>query len=146
MREPQRTAEMRMFSDVVVLTLMHGALIVFALVACGIETNARVRASGGWRHRFGRRREQGDAGVRARFEHASVSIRRGDKGMGLLAGLFATFLGVFVFAVDAADAATGYKSGLILLDFLLLGYLFFFNNWFRNFAIGHASAREKETR
>jgi hypothetical protein len=35
-------------------------------------------------------------------------------------------------AIDVADCVLGYKAALVLLDYLILTYLFFFNVWFRN--------------
>lgn len=39
-------------------------------------------------------------------------------------------------AVDVADMfLTGWKSVLVIFDYVVLSYLFFFNNWFGNFVV-----------
>jgi hypothetical protein len=39
---------------------------------------------------------------------------------------------VFALAVQVSNAATDYKVGIIVMDYAVLSYLFFFNSWFRN--------------
>ena len=39
---------------------------------------------------------------------------------------------VFSLTIQVAEVGFGYKSAMILADFLILSYLFFFNSWFRN--------------
>jgi hypothetical protein len=50
-------------------------------------------------------------------------------------GLFVLYGGatvVFSLAVQVAAAAEGHKVALIVADYVILSYLFFFNSWFRN--------------
>jgi hypothetical protein len=75
-----------------------------------------------------------------------MTVTRGEQSMARLTGVFASTLGLYVFAIEVSEAAAGHKSFLVVLDFVLIGYLFLFNNWFRNWFLGVANARHQERR
>jgi hypothetical protein len=64
--------------------------------------------------------------------------------MTILAGTFAATAFVVTLAVDVSAAGAGYKTSMIVLDYGVLVYLFFFNGWFRNRVIGQVTARRRE--
>jgi hypothetical protein len=64
--------------------------------------------------------------------------------MAMLAGTFAATAFVVTYAVDVSKAGEGYKTSLVVADYSVLVYLFFFNGWFRNKVIGHVMARHRE--
>ncbi|MEJ7759567.1 MAG: hypothetical protein WKF55_08225 [Gemmatimonadaceae bacterium] len=73
-------------------------------------------------------------------------VGRGENSMGMLAGGFATTLGVFALLLELSNhALEGRKSLVMLGDFGALLYLFFFNTWFRNQIVGRFSARHNES-
>lgn len=112
-------------SDRAVLIVLHTALGLLFAVATFREIVARMNAGSG---------------------SVSATVERGEQSMRMLTGLFASSFALLVFAIDVAHSAEGAKSFLIVIDFAVLFYMFFFNNWFRNAVIGAASARFKESR
>ncbi len=64
--------------------------------------------------------------------------------MGRLYVGYAVTAGLYYLIVQVAEAGQGYKALFILLDYVALTYLFFFNSWFRN-AIAFPIAGSVET-
>ena len=89
---------------------------------------------------------EGLAKFRAGRGSVNLTLTRGEKSMGMLAGLFGSSFGLFVFAVDLAESVHGHKSFLIASDFVVLLYLFFFNSRFRNQVFGAVQQLAKESR
>jgi len=70
--------------------------------------------------------------VRRAFGHKHLKVARGEKSMTILYVAYALMTVAVTSTVQVADEAQGYKVGLIIFDYLVLAYLFFFNSWFRN--------------
>ena len=70
--------------------------------------------------------------VRRIFGHKHLKVARGEKSMTILYIAYALLTVAVTLTVQVAEAAQGYKVGLIAFDYLSLSYLFFFNSWFRN--------------
>lgn len=70
--------------------------------------------------------------IRRVFGHKHLKVARGEKSMTILYIAYALLTVAVTLTVQVADAAQGYKVGLIAFDYLALSYLFFFNSWFRN--------------
>jgi hypothetical protein len=104
--------------DAWVLLAMHLVLGAFVVLGVGASLRARFRARRG--------------GIKA-------EVQRGPQSMGVFTAMFATALGVFYAALDLANVLLGYKSFLVVVDFIAIGYLFLDNNWFRNHVLGAAS-------
>lgn len=64
--------------------------------------------------------------------HATPRVKRGELTMGLITGGYATVVGAFYAILDSASGLQGWQAALMLLNTLLLGYLFFFSGWWRN--------------
>jgi ABC-type sugar transport system substrate-binding protein len=110
----------RAMSDCVALLVLHAALLVTLLLAL----LATARAT--------RRRRRG---------YPDLAVARGERSV---TGLFVLYGGatvVFSLAVQVAAAAEGHKVGLIVVDYVVLSYLFFFNTWFRNQIVFRVLAR-----
>jgi hypothetical protein len=97
--------------DEVVLRMEHAILIAFLFVAILGSIRRRIRRV---------------------FGHKHLKVARGDKSMTILYIAYALLTVAVTLTVQVADAAQGYKVGLIAFDYLALSYLFFFNSWFRN--------------
>ncbi len=69
---------------------------------------------------------------RKRQGAADPTVERGEPSMNGLFALYGVATVVFALAVQVADAASGHKTLLIVVDYGVLFYLFFFNSWFRN--------------
>jgi len=112
-------------TDESVLLVLEAALLITVIVALVKDSWAAFRAGRG---------------------SLSATVTRGERSMATLTGVLASVAGLYVFAIEVADTAIGYKSFLIVIDFLLIGYLFLFNNWFRNRILGIANERLEEKR
>lgn len=100
--------------DRIVFGVMHGTLLLVWLVAVSKD---------GWawgKFRFG-------TGTRAKG-----TALRGEPSMNFLVGVYGVATVVCALSVQVAEAFCGYKVFFILLDYVILTYLFFFNSWFRN--------------
>ena len=73
-------------------------------------------------------------------------VNRGTDSMAALYTGYALLALVLVTIVVETDAFAGYRGAVVVGDYLLVTYLFFFNNWFRNSWIGLTSRLRKETR
>ena len=110
-------------SDGSVLIGMHIALVSLLTLAVCIQVRNRWRSGRG----------------------ATLSVNRGPQSMSVFTSLFATTLGLFYAAIDVSSAFTGYKSFVLIADFVAIGYLFLFNNWFRNLTLAAALNASKES-
>ena len=61
-----------------------------------------------------------------------LEVSRGDRSMGALYVTYGVTTLVFSLIVQVSEYGRGYKSGIILADYVAWSYLFFFNPWFRN--------------
>jgi hypothetical protein len=69
---------------------------------------------------------------RKRRAGANAEVERGEQSMNALFVMYGASTVIFSLAVEVADTMIGNKSTVILIDYLVLSYLFFFNSWFRN--------------
>jgi hypothetical protein len=72
------------------------------------------------------------AAYRRRHGGFDATVERGDQSMNGLYAMYGVATVVFALAVQVSNAATDYKVGIIVMDYAVLSYLFFFNSWFRN--------------
>ncbi len=110
-------------TDGVVLLAIHLFLVLLLLLSL-IHT-ARAR----WRKRQGA---------------AHLTVTRGEKSMNALYVMYGVATVVYSLAVDVADFAQGHKTTIIVFDYVVLTYLFFFNSWFRNSVVFRALPRIQE--
>jgi hypothetical protein len=70
---------------------------------------------------------------RARRKGASkADVVRGETSVTALYVLYGFATVALTLTVQVATSAEGHKAGIILFDYGVLTYLFFFNSWFRN--------------
>jgi hypothetical protein len=69
---------------------------------------------------------------------------RGEKSLGVLYTVYGVTTIAYALIVQVADAASGYKAGIVFADYVILTYLCFFNRWFRNKIIGLYIRIQKE--
>jgi len=62
----------------------------------------------------------------------SAEVIRGERGMNAIYVMYGIATIAITLAVQVAETAKGCKSGLVIMDYAILTYLFFFNLWFRN--------------
>ena len=62
----------------------------------------------------------------------SLTVKRGDHSMNFLYIMYGTVTIVFALSVQVSEVFKGYKMLLVVLNYLALTYLFFFNSWLRN--------------
>jgi hypothetical protein len=98
-------------SDVIVLALIEVALATFAIYAA--LRDARIR-------RLDRTAE------------ATAEVTRGEKSMNALYTAYAASIASSLVLVSNAAGIEGHKVVLIVIPFVCLTYLFYFNTWFRN--------------
>lgn len=69
-----------------------------------------------------------------RRRHGAVRaiVIRGEKSMNFLYVSYGVVTIVYSLAIDVSECALGHKTTLIILDYIVITYLFFFNSWFRN--------------
>jgi len=72
---------------------------------------------------------------------ASATVHRGEESMNSLYVLYGVATLVFSLTIDVADAFYGHKATIVLADYVLLTYLFFFSSWFRNSIVFRLLAR-----
>lgn len=63
---------------------------------------------------------------------ASTEVVRGERGMNAIYVMYGIATIAITLAVQVAETAKGSKSGLVIMDYAILTYLFFFNSWLRN--------------
>lgn len=102
---------LKVVKDAVVLILMHVALCSFFLFSILSIVRERFRLQRG---------------------AIKGTVSRGEESMKLLWVTYGVVTVVFTLAIQSAETARGYKLFIILLDYMVLSYLFFFNSWFRN--------------
>ena len=110
-------------TDGVALLLIHFFLVLLWLLSL-IHT-ARER----WRKRRGA---------------IQATVTRGQESMNALYVMYGVATVAYSLAVDVADFAQGHKTTIIVLDYVVLTYLFFFNSWFRNSVVFRALRRMRE--
>lgn len=64
--------------------------------------------------------------------HATPKAKRGELTMGLVTGGYATAVGASYAILESAYGLEGWQATCMAVNTLLLGYLFFFNGWWRN--------------
>ena len=62
----------------------------------------------------------------------SLTVTRGEHSMNMLFIMYGTVTLVFALIVQVAEAFKDYKALLIVINYLILTYLFFYNSWLRN--------------
>ena len=70
--------------------------------------------------------------IRSRRSNLSAVVNRGPQSMGSIHTWFIITSVLFTLTIEVADALVGFKALLVLINYGLLVYLFFFNSWFRN--------------
>ncbi len=72
--------------------------------------------------------------VESRKRHGGIqlTVKRGEKSMTFLYVSYGVVTIVYSLAIDVSQCAVGHKTTLIVLDYIVITYLFFFNSWFRN--------------
>jgi hypothetical protein len=70
--------------------------------------------------------------LRARRGDAEVTVKRSDRSMTGLYVIYGFATVSLTMAIQVSTWGDGHKASLILLDYAILTYLFFFNSWFRN--------------
>ena len=69
---------------------------------------------------------------REKHGYLSSTVTRGDQSMGTLYTMYGVATVIATLTIDVAEAFKGYKSILILFNYLIITYLFFYSSWFRN--------------
>ena len=62
----------------------------------------------------------------------SEEVIRGERSMNAIYVMYGIATIAITLAVQVAEAAKGFKSGIIIMDYAILTYLFFFNSWLRD--------------
>lgn len=70
--------------------------------------------------------------MRVRKGAVRATAQRGEQTMGRLWAAYGVLTVICALAVQVAEGLEGFKVGLIVFDYGVLTYLFFFNSWFRN--------------
>jgi hypothetical protein len=75
-----------------------------------------------------------DLKIRKREQNAQVGaeIERGKNSMAAIYTVYGAIMASCLVVIDRAVGLEGNKVVLIVLDFLCVTYVFFFNTWFRN--------------
>ncbi len=73
-----------------------------------------------------------------------LTVTRGEESMNALYVMYGVATVVFALVVQVADTAHGYKAALIVVDYLVLTYLFFFSSRFRNLVVFRTFNRIKK--
>lgn len=100
--------------DDVMLALVQGAVLLLFVYGIFMHVLMRYR--------------QGRGGV-------SLTVTRGDKSMSSLFAIYGIFIVAIALTIQVADAGRHYKVSLVVLDYIMLTYLFFYNGWFRNWLL-----------
>ncbi len=112
--------------DRTVLVALHVALLLWCLIAIGQVLWTKRRAS------------------TATGTRAVGTATRGDRSMNFLYVGYGLATVVYTLSIQVADAFLGYKAMFIVLDYMGLTYLFFFNSWFRNKLFGIQDRIQKD--
>ena len=68
-----------------------------------------------------------------RGKGATLSVaKRGESSMNALYTLYGVATIAYSLAVDVSTIGIGHKATIVVLDYIVFTYLFFFNIWFRN--------------
>lgn len=70
--------------------------------------------------------------LRKRHGGIQLTVKRGERSMTFLYVSYGVVTIVYSLAIDVSQCAVGHKTTLIVLDYIVITYLFFFNSWFRN--------------
>jgi len=131
---------LRIVSDKVVLTLIQIILIGFLAVSIWHdcrhytrETSKKANPGVG----ISTPAETGTSvSLSAKAEMpASAEVVRGERSINAIYTMYAIATLAITLAVQVAETAKGYKSGIIIMDYAFLTYLFFFNSWLRNWLL-----------
>jgi len=108
------------YADLIALSILHLILLVlfFQSILAQIRTN----------YRKDRERNR----MTTDNPSADLSIHRGEQSMNAIYVFYGASTVIFSLAIECSDCLVGFKSALILIDFSILSYLFYFNSWFRN--------------
>jgi hypothetical protein len=68
--------------------------------------------------------------------NAKAKVIRGERSMTILYVAYGVGTVALTLAVQVGEVVKGHKVALILFDYAVLSYLFFFNSWFRNRLLG----------
>jgi purine-cytosine permease-like protein len=71
-----------------------------------------------------------------RHSSLQAKVTRGNESMNMLYIFYGVISLIYALAIQVADYGQNHKSAMIVLDYVLLTYLFFFNGRFRNMIIG----------
>jgi hypothetical protein len=103
-------------ADKLCLTLIHIILIVFLAYSIWNDIHYRQQLTKKVGNGFS----------------ASATVTRGEKSMNAIYVAYGIATIAIALAVQVAETAKGYKSVLIIIDYGILTYLFFFNWWFKD--------------
>lgn len=84
-----------------------------------------------WAARFPAFRSQTLESALAR-DPAIATVRRGDRSMGVFAGMYASSMALNFVLVPSAEVVADYVVSFLLLNSLILSYLFYWSSWWRN--------------
>lgn len=102
-----------LFADWISLSVVHIALL--CLFIYSLQKNCRLK----------RRRRQSSV---------KATVKRGAGSMGALCFSYGVITTAYALAISASECI-GYKATLIIIDYVVLTYIFFFNSWFRNYIV-----------
>lgn len=74
----------------------------------------------------------------------SATANRGDASMNALYVVYGLVVGAGGVMITEAEAFHGYKSAIMLIDYVILTYLFLFSSWFRNMVFFKMLQRAKK--
>jgi hypothetical protein len=118
--ESEEASLLLIIQDQYVLALLHLVLLGFVLYS--IFASVRTKLKSG----------------------PNLKVIRGEKSMTYLYVIYGVITLIFALAVQVSRSGEGYKVGIILVDYVFLTYLFFFNSWFRNWLIGKKQRIEED--
>lgn len=82
--------------------------------------------------------------LRRRKGAGRMTVFRGPESMGILYAGYGTTTVVMALLVQVAEVGRGSKAAIILFDYGVLTWLFFFSSWFRNRLIYPIAKRIKQ--
>jgi len=100
-----------LFADWVSLSVLH--IVLFCLFFYSLQKDYRLK----------RRHQQGAA---------KLTVKRGERNMGALCFFYSVVTIAYALAISTSECIVGYKATFIVIDYVALTYIFFFNSWFRN--------------
>jgi hypothetical protein len=74
--------------------------------------------------------------INERSGHLQKTVTRGQESMNLLYIFYGVVSLVYALSIQVAECGQYHKATLIVSDYIVLTYLFFFNGKFRNMIIG----------